>query len=279
MPWLWGWRLVPAAGLELADRLISEPALEKYHLLPSVRADLLKKLGRLEEARAEFERAAAMTRNVRERALLLDRAKPASQTEHVLCGAGTLSAAFELDLAFFGETINKDRRQRRRTGVSAPHIHTMPQGLERLASACGLEILRIRFAPLSRRFRWRPFEGQSHSVTILLWIVEIRDRACGQVSADARVIWLPASVVAFADHGSGDRVQNSRSLAAGAFVEITRILFQNGWQDGAADKRAGNEVGVRGAVTLAISLCALTISTELILGLLSPRDDAYQSRS
>jgi RNA polymerase sigma-70 factor, ECF subfamily len=68
----------PAAGLELADRLISEPALGKYHLLPSVRADLLKKLGRLEEARAEFERAAAMTRNVRERALLLDRAKACS---------------------------------------------------------------------------------------------------------------------------------------------------------------------------------------------------------
>ena len=68
----------PAAGLELADKLISEPALEKYHLLPGVRADLLKKLGRLEEARAEFERAAAMTRNVRERALLLDRAKACS---------------------------------------------------------------------------------------------------------------------------------------------------------------------------------------------------------
>ncbi len=68
----------PAAGLELADRLMSEPALEKYHLLPSVRADLLKKLGRLEEARAEFELAAAMTRNVRERALLLERARACS---------------------------------------------------------------------------------------------------------------------------------------------------------------------------------------------------------
>jgi RNA polymerase sigma factor (sigma-70 family) len=65
----------PAPGLELADRLLLEPALEKYHLLPSVRADLLKKLGRLEEARLEFERAASMTRNVRERALLLERAR------------------------------------------------------------------------------------------------------------------------------------------------------------------------------------------------------------
>lgn len=65
----------PSAGLEIADRLIFEPALEKYHLLPSVRADLLKKLGRLEEARVEFERAAGLTRNVRERALLIERAR------------------------------------------------------------------------------------------------------------------------------------------------------------------------------------------------------------
>jgi RNA polymerase sigma factor (sigma-70 family) len=64
----------PSAGLAIADRLLSEPALSKYHLLPSVRADLLKKLGRHDEARAEFERAASMTRNERERALLLDRA-------------------------------------------------------------------------------------------------------------------------------------------------------------------------------------------------------------
>ena len=64
----------PAAGLELADQLVSEPALEKYHLLPSVRGDLLAKLGRMDEARIEFERAAALTRNERERALLLDRA-------------------------------------------------------------------------------------------------------------------------------------------------------------------------------------------------------------
>ncbi len=64
----------PAAGLALVDQLTSEPALKTYHLLPSVRGDFLKKLGRLEEARSEFERAAAMTRNERERALLLERA-------------------------------------------------------------------------------------------------------------------------------------------------------------------------------------------------------------
>src|SRR5262245_51899978 len=64
----------PAAGLELVDELMSEPSLEGYHLLPSVRGDLLAKLGRSEEARAEFERAAALTRNARERELLLKRA-------------------------------------------------------------------------------------------------------------------------------------------------------------------------------------------------------------
>ncbi len=64
----------PAAGLELVDALMSEPALEQYHLLPSVRGDLLAKLGRSAEARVEFERAAALTRNAKERDLLLQRA-------------------------------------------------------------------------------------------------------------------------------------------------------------------------------------------------------------
>ena len=64
----------PAAGLELVDALTAEPALTGYHLLPSVRGDLLAKLGRYDEARAEFELAASLTRNERERQLLLDRA-------------------------------------------------------------------------------------------------------------------------------------------------------------------------------------------------------------
>jgi predicted RNA polymerase sigma factor len=64
----------PAAGLALVDTLTAEPSLRSYHLLPSVRGDLLAKLGRLDEARAEFDRAATLTRNARERALLLDRA-------------------------------------------------------------------------------------------------------------------------------------------------------------------------------------------------------------
>ncbi|ATB37857.1 RNA polymerase subunit sigma-24 [Cystobacter fuscus] len=70
----------PAAGLEIVDALLSERSLEDYHLLPSVRGDLLVKLGRLDEARAEFERAASLTHNERERKLLLDRARASSRT-------------------------------------------------------------------------------------------------------------------------------------------------------------------------------------------------------
>jgi predicted RNA polymerase sigma factor len=64
----------PARGLELADTLTSQQELRNYHLLPAVRGDLLAKLGRDEEARREFERAAALTRNARERTVLLQRA-------------------------------------------------------------------------------------------------------------------------------------------------------------------------------------------------------------
>ncbi|HEV7913842.1 MAG TPA: RNA polymerase sigma factor [Albitalea sp.] len=65
----------PAAGLEIVDRLVGDPSLKQYQWLPSVRGDLLAKLGRVDEARAEFERAAALARNERERDLLLERAK------------------------------------------------------------------------------------------------------------------------------------------------------------------------------------------------------------
>jgi RNA polymerase sigma factor (sigma-70 family) len=71
----------PAAGLELVDALTSEASLQNYHLLPSVRGDLLKKLGRTDEARAEFERAASLTRNTRERELLIGRARACAARE------------------------------------------------------------------------------------------------------------------------------------------------------------------------------------------------------
>jgi RNA polymerase sigma factor (sigma-70 family) len=70
----------PAAGLELIDKIGSEPSLKTYHLLPSVRGDFLFKLGRFAEAQGEFERAASLTRNARERALLLDRARACAGT-------------------------------------------------------------------------------------------------------------------------------------------------------------------------------------------------------
>jgi RNA polymerase sigma factor (sigma-70 family) len=74
----------PATGLEIVDAVAAEPALQEYHLLPSVRGDLLAKLGRFGEARVEFERAASLTRNTRERELLLGRA--------AACAGGTPGA-------------------------------------------------------------------------------------------------------------------------------------------------------------------------------------------
>ncbi|MBT2116075.1 RNA polymerase sigma factor [Dyella sp. LX-66] len=65
----------PAAALVIVEGLVNEPSLKNYHLLPSVRGDLLRKLGRMDEARREFERAASLTRNVREQDLLLERAR------------------------------------------------------------------------------------------------------------------------------------------------------------------------------------------------------------
>jgi predicted RNA polymerase sigma factor len=65
----------PEAGLALVDGLAGDPALREYHLLPIVRGELLARLGRREEARAEFERAAALTKNAREAELLRERAR------------------------------------------------------------------------------------------------------------------------------------------------------------------------------------------------------------
>jgi len=70
----------PAAGLALVDALTDDPMLASYHLLPSVRGDLLAKLGRFDEARSELERAAALTSNSRERELLLARAAACAES-------------------------------------------------------------------------------------------------------------------------------------------------------------------------------------------------------
>jgi RNA polymerase sigma-70 factor, ECF subfamily len=71
----------PAAGLALVDALADEPLLKSYHLLPSARADLLAKLGRMDEAREEFERAASLTRNARQRERLLERAAACAEAD------------------------------------------------------------------------------------------------------------------------------------------------------------------------------------------------------
>jgi predicted RNA polymerase sigma factor len=87
----------PAAGLALVDTLTSEPTLASYHLLPSVRGDFLRRLGRYEEARVELERAASLTRNARERALLLDRARA--------CAESTASAAGSIATPARGDSL------------------------------------------------------------------------------------------------------------------------------------------------------------------------------
>ena len=71
----------PQAALDIVDALAAEPSLARYHWLPSVRADLLAKLGRHDEARAEFERAAALTRNSKERDFLLMRAREMTRVD------------------------------------------------------------------------------------------------------------------------------------------------------------------------------------------------------
>ena len=78
----------PAAGLAMVEPLRGEPALRDYHLLPAVRADLLLRLDRRDEARAEFERAAAMTANARERDLLLGRARGTDASDQRLETSG-----------------------------------------------------------------------------------------------------------------------------------------------------------------------------------------------
>jgi len=82
----------PAAGLELIDTLTSEPSLKSYHLLPSVRGDFLFKLGRFAEAQQEFARAASLTRNARERDLLLDRARASAQSARASAQSARASA-------------------------------------------------------------------------------------------------------------------------------------------------------------------------------------------
>ena len=87
------------------------------------------------------------------------------------------------------------------------------------------------------------------------------------------------SVVAFADDRIGEGIQSSGTIAAGAFVEIARVLLQERGQDGASDESAGHGVGIARAEALGIALCALTVSAEAIGCLLDAGDAAYQEES
>src|ERR1700735_1001381 len=103
---------------------------------------------------------------------------------------------------------------------------------------------------------------------ILRWVVKIRDTAGSQAPENPRIIELPASVVTFANHCIGDRVQNPRPRRSGSLVEITRILFHQCRQQCSSQDRARNHVGVGRAVALSIPLSALPIFAELIFCLL-----------
>src|SRR5205823_3755128 len=119
----YGMAFGPVAGLELADALVAEPSLRSYHLLPSVRGDLLAKLGRSDEARSEFERAAALTRNARERELLVERAI----RDHGVIGA---------DLAWFGHLQQLTyRRLAARPEWRDPVLAALPSDIRGAATA------------------------------------------------------------------------------------------------------------------------------------------------
>ncbi|GII85231.1 hypothetical protein Ssi03_32210 [Sphaerisporangium siamense] len=131
----------PRAGLDLADTLAGEPALKGYHLLPAVRADLLARLGRHAEARAEFERAASLTRNGAERAILLTRAASAARAAEAPAGV-TLAEAVRGFLAradlsagtvrSYGKTL---ARLGRHLGEDAPLAEVSPARVEEVFAA------------------------------------------------------------------------------------------------------------------------------------------------
>ena len=123
------------------------------------------------------------------------------------------------------------------------------------------------------------FEGQGHAVALVGRVVERGDCAGRDIAADIRIIRLPAAIVPFANDGVGEGVENSGAFAAGALVEIARILFQERRKDGATDKSAGDKIGVSGSIALGVPLDALSIAAEIVLRLLNAGYDAIQSET
>src|SRR5271157_1506805 len=113
-----------------------------------------------------------------------------------------------------------------------------------------------------------------HSMAIGLRIVGIRDGAGCEGSDDFGVIELPFLIVALGNHGIAERIQNTRSSTTGSLVEITWILFQDGWQNGASDERAHKNVRVGCAEAFCITFCTLPVSAVFICRLLNSSKEA-----
>ena len=110
-------------------------------------------------------------------------------------------------------------------------------------------------------------QGQREA-TVFFRVVEIGEAAGGEASEDAGVIWLPMLVVAFADEEGSDGVKDAGARAAGSFVEVARILFEERGEDGAADEGIGGVVKVIGSEAFGVALCALSVASVVVGGLL-----------
>src|SRR5215469_1613513 len=121
-------------------------------------------------------------------------------------------------------------------------------------------------------------EYYPRSVSIIRGIVQIGDSSGGKIPDDARIIRLPPSIVALTDNRVDDRIENPRFRATASFVEITRILFQNRWQDRASEERTDKDVSVGCAVALRITLRALPVCTPPVCCLINSRQGANRQK-
>ena len=117
------------------------------------------------------------------------------------------------------------------------------------------------------------FKGEAEAVAIAGRVVEVGDSAGCEAADDSGVIELPVSVVAFAEDGVGNRIEDAGTLCAGAFVEVTGVLLPPGGEDGSADHGGDESVGVAGPKALGVTLRALAVSAEAVGGLFDSGDD------
>src|ERR1700735_2780328 len=116
-------------------------------------------------------------------------------------------------------------------------------------------------------------DGEASTVSVRGGIVDVRDPSGSEVAEDVGVVGLPFPVVAFADDDGGDGIQGARGDGTCAFVEVARVLMEDGGEDCATDKGTDDSVAVRGAKAFCITLCALPISIEGVIRLLNSGDD------